>query len=41
MKDNKNKIPLKEIVKAQKNIKNLVKRTPLIKMPNYSERFGS
>ncbi len=35
------KIPLDEIVKAQQNIKELVKHTPLIKMLNFSEKYMS
>lgn len=34
-----NKIPLDKIVAAQKNISALVKHTPLIKMPNFSEKY--
>ena len=39
MKETKHKISLEEVVKAQKNIKDLVKHTPLIKMPNFSEKY--
>jgi len=35
------KISLDEIVKAQQNIKELVKHTPLIKMLNFSEKYQS
>jgi len=35
------KISLEEINKAQKNIKELVRHTPLIKMVNFSERYQS
>ncbi len=35
------KISLEEITKARKNIKELVRRTPLIKMVNFSEKYQS
>ena len=35
----KHKISLAEIKKAQHNIKDLVKHTPLIKMLNFSEKY--
>ena len=41
MNTSNNKISLNEIEKAQQNIKELVKHTPLIKMLNFSENYQS